>query len=538
MADTSDTTKIKVEDLAGKKDSDAQKFKIRLPIVVLLTFLLVGCVAAVAIPLGVIAFEGTDRITSTLTESLIKTVMDQTSQSVNHFLGTVADLTTLTCKGPALQEFFKSNWYDLMNAPALPATLTIFNTMKLQPLITSLSVATFPNSTGLVPPSGSKYNVSSTNVVIQPCSFVRLPGNGTCYMRGAVEYKSRDSYVGRVIDSQTGVDLNNMTIVAGRFSNAALTDSLDVWYRTGNFPTIMLSAYAAAFGKWTFRFQTAYQPAGDVIGSGRICTSSFESEVSFFNLFNRLKPTDTSVMFLYDEQGFMTGSSVNGSIGLNATARYSPTDNIDPVIQSVSTALFAKYGGTLNIPFNTTMDTVAVNGNTWVVSTQMILTPYANQPYRLVLMVPRVAFFGQSEEAFRKSLIVALSIAAAGFVAISIIGYISSVPLRRLAASIIQLTKFDFSALENGKLNTSSFVSEINDIEISFLTMVRAFAGAIRKNREISRGVGSFSTTGNERRASLLPQNTQSGGDRRSSFLPQNSLKAMPEKVGEEEGEK
>ncbi|KAJ3411111.1 hypothetical protein HDV05_002720 [Chytridiales sp. JEL 0842] len=497
--DTSDTTKIKIEDLASsvkKTEDSSTKFSFRLPIVIILTFLLAACVISVSVPLGYIAFDGTDKITGSLTGSLIR-------------------LTELNCKSPVFQDYLNQNWYDLMNVPSVAATLTLFNAMKMNPQINgtalfldlkvemsalnndsltmiAFAIFTFPNSTGLVPADGYRYNVTTIGVISQPCRVFRIQNNETCFIRGVFDYKNQLNLMSRILNPQTGLDLNNVTFVAQTGLAPFMISYFETWLTTGMFPSTMVSAFAAGtFNVWTLRFLTAYQPAGDTQRSGRVCQVIFESEVSLFNLFNRLKPTEASVMFMYDDQGFMAGSSVNNTIGVNETTRYTPTNNRDLTIQSVSKGLFNLYGGSSSFASNNTMDTLNVDGTAWVVATQTILTPYSNQSYRLVLMVPRVDFYGQSEAVRTKSLAVALGVAAAGFVIIGILGFVSSIPLRRLSASIQQLTKFDFSALENGKLERTSFVSEINDIEISFLTMVRAFAGAIKKNREIiSRSAG------------------------------------------------
>ncbi|KAJ3342156.1 vacuolar transporter chaperone [Entophlyctis luteolus] len=99
--------------------------------------------------------------------------------------------------------------------------------------------------------------------------------------------------------------------------------------------------------------------------------------------------------------------------------------------------------------------------------------PLSMQPYQMVLIAPREDYFGASDAAQKRALIISGSLAAVAVLLSCIMAYLSSLPLKKMSESMKKFTKFDFSSLENGTLESKSFVTELNTVETSFLTMVK-----------------------------------------------------------------
>ncbi|KAJ3142589.1 hypothetical protein HK100_000489 [Physocladia obscura] len=177
-------------------------------------------------------------------------------------------------------------------------------------------------------------------------------------------------------------------------------------------------------------------------------------------------------MFLLDDTGLIVSSTVNNTvrIALNSTFRYnSYSNNANPIINSLGKALISIYGlntttNRYNLP-NFTINFATLQGELYIVSTMLVIMPESNQQYTLVLYAPRSDFY------------------AIGLLLVAIIAYVGSLPLRRMSLSMKYLTKFDFSVLESGKLDSTSRITELYNVESSFLGMVKAFAGAIRMNK-------------------------------------------------------
>ncbi|KAJ3175138.1 hypothetical protein HK101_010742 [Irineochytrium annulatum] len=93
--------------------------------------------------------------------------------------------------------------------------------------------------------------------------------------------------------------------------------------------------------------------------------------------------------------------------------------------------------------------------------------------------------FAKMDEAERRGIVVASAVAAAGLLCTALITFLALRPVGAMAKNMTQLTKFDFSLLEKGVLDKRSLLSEIREAETAFDTMVKAFAGAIRRNKQL-----------------------------------------------------
>ncbi|KAJ3320587.1 hypothetical protein HDU76_000271 [Blyttiomyces sp. JEL0837] len=185
-----------------------------------------------------------------------------------------------------------------------------------------------------------------------------------------------------------------------------------------------------------------------------------------------LKPTPNTVLYMVDDLGFMVASSINGTAVINETARYTPTNNIDPVIFSSANSLVNENGSIDQIP-DEYFDTVNLNGTLYLLASRDLVMPISFQIYKVIMVVPRTDFYGATERSTRKALITVGILSSVGVVVVAILSLLAVYPLRKMANSMKQLTKFDFSVLEKGKLKSTSFVLELNIVETSFLQMVK-----------------------------------------------------------------
>ncbi|KAJ3167224.1 hypothetical protein HK101_011807 [Irineochytrium annulatum] len=203
-------------------------------------------------------------------------------------------------------------------------------------------------------------------------------------------------------------------------------------------------------------------------------------------------PTPDSIIFLIDEAGFIAASTAPGTLAWNDTLRHTPLDTNASAITVAGRTLLQQYGSYGAVPAATNLQFINVGRPQWLMGTSALTMPTTSQTYQLVLLTPRVDFYGATDAARVKSLVISCSVAAVGVGLTILLGYLATQPLNKLAMNMKQLTRFDFSALENGRLASSSIVAEIRDVEIAFRVMVGAFAGAVRKNKELHGGRSSI----------------------------------------------
>ncbi|KAJ3088843.1 hypothetical protein HK100_007928, partial [Physocladia obscura] len=210
-------------------------------------------------------------------------------------------------------------------------------------------------------------------------------------------------------------------------------------------------------------------------------------------LFTSLAPSANSNMYMLDDFGLMVTSTINGTIAINGTNRYNGySNNPDSRIAGIGNFLANKYGltssGVFAINSNFTQNSVTIAGTVYIVSTQFLVMPSSGQQYTLILFAPRSDFYSKADNALHNAIMVSLIIVAVGIILVGGMAHLGSLPLKKLAVSMEKLTKFDFSVLESGSLDSTSFVKELNRVESTFLLMVKAFAQQIKKNKEMTVG--------------------------------------------------
>ncbi|KAJ3120866.1 hypothetical protein HK100_012615 [Physocladia obscura] len=271
-------------------------------------------------------------------------------------------------------------------------------------------------------------------------------------------------------------------------------------YYIQSFSSPLLSTYL-------LQLRLLYTPGDTNITAQRMGMLNFNCLTVIEELLNSLLPSPKSNIFLLDDNGLMIASTMNGTVessifvAPNLTFRYnSYSNNPDPHVNAVGTFLALNFGisattNAFTIPTNFTINFMTIAETSYIVATQLVYMTGTDQVYTLVSFMPRSDFYGTSDSAFRDGLMASLLIAVGGLFLSGVLAYLGSIPLKRLAKSMEKLTKFDFSVLESGTLNSTSLVSELNNVETTFLIMVKAFARQIRKNRELKESSHKQSTT-------------------------------------------
>ncbi|KAJ3160751.1 hypothetical protein HDU88_007857 [Geranomyces variabilis] len=134
-----------------------------------------------------------------------------------------------------------------------------------------------------------------------------------------------------------------------------------------------------------------------------------------------------------------------------------------------------------------------IEGAAWILNVGSVeMTTYSSDNLVLVVATPRAAIFAKIDAAQVRSVAIAVGLSVAIAVLMAVLFALIVNPLRHLARAMAMLTQMDFAALDNGKiLEETSHISEIRNVQVTFTTMVRAFAGGIKKNRELQQKPGA-----------------------------------------------
>ncbi|KAJ3408138.1 hypothetical protein HDV05_005138 [Chytridiales sp. JEL 0842] len=386
-----------------------------------------------------------------------------------------------------------NNYYDNMAAPQPNTTLALVRVMERNPLSSAIWTQMRANLTGTQKES---YFFPGFGTLANPCEFfgIKAPAGAVCYARMWSDPKSPD-LVGRIVETTFGTDVSPEFVLIKNNTPILLDVTRDFLERTAAKPTWSVIWNSGRFSRYAFAYTSQHiiDPRDSyrmsTLTSGYLpCITTLEQ------LFVDLLPSKDSSIFFVDDFGLMVASSINNTVALDSTLRYSPTTNPNSQIATVGRFLESQYGPFSNSALlpNSSFQQANLNGQPYIIATKKIFMPVSNQQYSLVVTVPRADFYGRSDTSFRNAIIISACLGATGLILVAILSYLASIPLKRLAYSMAQLTKFDFSVLENGALEHTSFIAELNQVEGTFLTMVKAFAAGIKKNKELmSTSLGS-----------------------------------------------
>ncbi|KAJ3177674.1 hypothetical protein HDU85_005785 [Gaertneriomyces sp. JEL0708] len=241
---------------------------------------------------------------------------------------------------------------------------------------------------------------------------------------------------------------------------------------------------------WTFS-KVFYGDAAQPTAPTHVCTAASPVESTINPFLNRIKPTDNSVIVIYNTKTLETiGSSLANAIKDDTRMTvYTFETSPNPTIRSLAAAL---------IP-----DTVAALSTKAIVQTQVAghtffitgrpIRPDVESEWMMIIAVPSSDVYGALEYTIK---IVAGVVGATGvavWCTYMLSGWWSAYPLRRLDKRMKEVTMMKFNQLYNGRLDNRSYIREIADLEDSFHTMVKSFAAGLQKN-SLKRNLASRGT--------------------------------------------
>ncbi|KAI8817869.1 uncharacterized protein EV422DRAFT_570342 [Fimicolochytrium jonesii] len=228
------------------------------------------------------------------------------------------------------------------------------------------------------------------------------------------------------------------------------------------------------------------------------CSGGINVGASWITMLQKIKPMERSIVAILqlDDLFFPTNFTVLSSsnmvtTGVSIDARGNPqyaTAKVDErtasmrlqIMQKFPTVSAAEAAALSNTSFEITLDNerfIAMMGVTRFAFNYRVLN---------VVTMPRDEIYGKIDAARTRSRAMSIGISVGVTALIAAIFVAAVLPLFSLAQQMEGLTKLDFGTLESsGALDRRSWVWELRKVQIVFATMVKAFAGAIKKNKQM-----------------------------------------------------
>ncbi|KAI9101895.1 hypothetical protein DFS34DRAFT_591720 [Phlyctochytrium arcticum] len=227
------------------------------------------------------------------------------------------------------------------------------------------------------------------------------------------------------------------------------------------------------------------------------CSAGYRIDNSWNAILLAARPTDTAVVALFEPTKLAIAASsdmvLNGTgiTIVNGTATYDVAEPKELTL-ALQASIIRKFGTFANISKSTEFfysDSILGNVD-WVLRTAYFsftvasISSYPAEKVLLVAAIPRYEIYGTIDAARLRSIRTSIGISVAMAVLISLVYIAVVLPLMNLAKAMKTLTKLDFGTLEESNmLNERSWIWELRNVQITFATMVKAFAGAIKKNK-------------------------------------------------------
>ncbi|KAJ3118675.1 hypothetical protein HDU96_010005 [Phlyctochytrium bullatum] len=484
---------------------------------------MVLAIGSIVVPVTIVFLEGSRRSVNTLTENTVQLLLRSAAAEVSTFLDDTADIlesvtnstyfardfeAALTGKGirasadlmPFLARMLNSKQYisGIICQNSGPMVMGPMGPYSDKTVLQVISLVTFPQNLrmmlsgrGITLPSFLQDYTGKVTVAI-----ITEPSTSLFIKFAILDPVSYDIAMEFPIGP---VGLENPNNDVGLRNMLSSTPSTTPYFDT---TFINVTSLSSQFWQSSFYRNVWRNPAN--VGKTRpdfVCSVGSLVDSFITPLLDTIKPTEHTVLMLLDESNLMLSTNKNASVyvydatksGNAAMTRVLPDMSPNSEVANVGNGIVSLFGGYDSLPRKspTVSSDIVVNqvnladGKPWFISSAGFTVK--RQKFTLVVAFPRSDIFATLDTAYRNAIIIASTVATAGVIFIAGMTILTLRPLHRLARAMKQLTKFDFSSLENGGLAQRSRFREIQDVESVFDEMVVAFAAAIRKNKMLLR---------------------------------------------------
>ncbi|KAI8817825.1 uncharacterized protein EV422DRAFT_540115 [Fimicolochytrium jonesii] len=482
-----DTTKI--ADLAVRSTRhEAHTYLPAVPLTVFAPMLVIVALLATLIPTFKFLSDGSTVAVNTLSHNYLDTLMDQVSDKISFAVKQYIPLVEVLTASPSVVSTFAGTARNLNTAPWVSDIIR----MELLYGLDTIGCTQAVWRSGFSPA-----NVNGNNVTTDTAQLVQMSAY-RAYGMGYVVYKS-DWDDPTANTSLYFIDKKAYTIPSTPAAYQPIAQfSMATNQQLGLLPVrnrTYWNAYVSNYNTFLAYVTTPHFPTATSQLPNYHCSAGIRVDTTWHDVLAANKPSPDSVITLFNQALVNVASS---NTFPNDTAIQSNNKFILPVTDALTLALQA----TVRSKFGTFDDVASVKPTryedveiigypgSWILLTKRIsVSTFPDQDNVLVLAIPREVVYGATDAAWKKAIRVSIGVAVALAVVSAIVFVFAVLPLFKLARAMAVVTTLDFSTLEESNvLDERSVFSEIRRVQIVFSTMVKAFAGAIKKNKEMSAG--------------------------------------------------
>ncbi|KAJ3210809.1 hypothetical protein HDU67_004993 [Dinochytrium kinnereticum] len=491
-----DSMNTSVAELAAdsKAKKEEQGCGFHLPVAVIVMIIVIITLGAVAGPLFYILHSNAVDSVNTFGSTIMNQAVDKVVSQVQDVLFLPYSLVAMTITNLPLQRALLTNNRNLRSE--VDTYFFMSSVTATSEYISGVSCASYPNIFEEPPRPPTPGNLNMT--FIGTYKRDNKP-NAALYMDwttgpilNQMNYSIENSAFGPSAPAFGPLNWVN-ALSTFEFFNAMLTRPTDrsPWTSISFNQGVMISGVNQMFFAPQYPDHPAYS-----------CSVGFENEKGIGKLFREIKVTPNSKVIMIDTlTGKVVASSVPNTVfrtipNARSPEQYDLTNTIDTTAQLIGKTLSDVYGNYTKIPYS--LETISRqvdigDGQTWFINTRYLAQP---SNWMIIVAVPRSDFFGETDRASRKAIILASTVAAAGVIIAAVAAFLLMRPLYKLSKAMEMLTNLDFSALEGNILRERSFVGEVRNLQITFSTMCKAFASGIRRNRALAGGYNTSKQSG------------------------------------------
>ncbi|KAJ3172275.1 hypothetical protein HDU87_008136 [Geranomyces variabilis] len=490
-----DAAETTISELAAGAVDRTSKNKPKIPLLVLAPSLVIAALAAVLLPVCMVLLLTSQQSTTDLSNSYLSSIMSNTQLKVNHSIDGARFASATVGRLPATALAMMDQTNLLSEKPTWQLMGRLFQDQSLDGV--QCYTASFKPNAG---PEISFDTVSFTYLTVSR-SFVPPYSNAAL---GISDYHD--------LGNARQFALNQSTLEIINGTNALGNDTNGIWPQIYALHWDMTFSNAIQellqpvprmnpFLGYTLNQQGLYGFAISQVFAAPTnpaflyaCGAVIVVDYNLNNLLVEIAKSSTSAVIALLRNNANMTLLTTSSVELTYAQVLAGNVSSDDLSQAIRAEVRARYPSIAAIKAQGSGQNFAatVMGASWIIQVDSVtFTEYSQDVLGLVVAIPRKAIFSKIDSAKSRSIGIAAGLSVGIALIMAVIFALIVTPLRHLAKAMGMLTQMDFAALDNGKiLEEQSYISEIRGVQNSFSTMVKAFAGGIKKNRELQQTRG------------------------------------------------
>ncbi|KAJ3283033.1 hypothetical protein HK104_010585 [Borealophlyctis nickersoniae] len=524
-----DGTGTKISDLAEASRHKEKASRVpTIPLTILAPLLVIIALVGVLVPNSIILNEASVSSTGYLSDRYLALLLDDVKVKIQNTVARVYPTVEAMVDLPETISAMTTNFYSLQNESFISKLAVIKKKFGINQVV-CMSGRWADGYNNTFAPSSTTINQSMVTIYIDPYGTGKdiltvMDYNGKDFPSNGEDWLYIGKYFNRLIYIARGKSrvyyLSNVTYLPENpnvpIVNSSDTDqskSANVLMQLG-VPGVevksrpyFLSVVLSTNARMAYVNKQKFIPADAPLPT-YACLAGFRVDSAWNQVLYDARPTNTSVVSMFSRANFsivasskmildetqQSGTNVGGG---NVQYQQLADDN---VTLALKTSVYRRFATFANVPASGVYsyeDTV-VGSDPWIINLSVVnMSTYASDNLLLVAALPRSEIYGVVDAARKRSTGVAIGISVAMAVAVSCVYVAVVIPLLRLAKAMGMLTKLDFQTLENSTiLDARSNIWELRKVQMTFATMVKAFAGGIKKNKDmVAKNIATASKT-------------------------------------------